>query len=109
MSKTEKKEGLHLSLAMVGLEIILYNIFLIGFPAVRTRILYKADEVVNIPLTIINNSNLIDPNVRISLYKKYDFSAYNQLYEKIDLNEYSTDVFTLAEDFAYYVDSNEFI
>lgn len=75
----------------------------------ESRILYKADEVVNIPLTIINNSNLIDPNVRISLYKKYDFSAYNQLYEKIDLNEYSTDEFTLAEDFAYYVDSNEFI
>lgn len=75
----------------------------------ESRILYKGENVVNIPLTIINNSNLENPNVRISLYKKYNFSAYNQLYEKIDLNEYSIDEFTLAEDFAYYVDSNEFI
>ena len=46
--KTEKKEGLYLSLTMVGLEILLYVIFLIGFPAVRTRLLYMAVQWVGI-------------------------------------------------------------
>lgn len=47
-NKTEKKEGLYLALTMVGLEILLYNIFLIGFPAVKTRLLYKAVQWVGI-------------------------------------------------------------
>ena len=47
-TKIEKKDGLYLSLTMVGLEILLYIIFLIGFPAVRTRLLYKAVQWVGI-------------------------------------------------------------
>jgi hypothetical protein len=46
--RTEKKEGLYLSLTMVGLEILLYNIFLLGFPAVKTRLLYIAVQWVGI-------------------------------------------------------------
>ena len=46
--KVEKKEGLHLALTMVGLEIILYLIFIVGFPAVRTRLLYMIVPVVGI-------------------------------------------------------------
>ena len=38
--RLEKKEGLYLALTMVGLEILLYVIFIIGFPLVRTRLLY---------------------------------------------------------------------
>ena len=38
--RVDKKEGLTLSLTMIGLEIILYLVFIIGFPAVRTKILY---------------------------------------------------------------------
>jgi hypothetical protein len=63
----------------------------------------------NIPLLISSNSNLEDPNVRISLYKKAEVGPYNQIYTKIDLNEYSVDQFTLAEDFAYYVEDNDFV
>jgi hypothetical protein len=37
-----------IALVMVGLEILLYNIFLIGFPAVRTRMLYMAVQWVGI-------------------------------------------------------------
>ena len=44
----EKKEGLRLALAMVGLEILLYLIFIIGFPAVRTRLLYMIVPLVGI-------------------------------------------------------------
>ena len=46
--RTEKKEGLYLSLTMVGLEILLYIIFLVGFPAVRTRLLYMIVPLVGI-------------------------------------------------------------
>ena len=44
----EKKEGLRLALAMVGLEILLYLIFIVGFPAVRTRLLYMSVPLVGI-------------------------------------------------------------
>ena len=46
--KLEKKEGLRLSLIMVGLEILLYVVFIIGFPAVRTRLLYMIVPLVGI-------------------------------------------------------------
>jgi hypothetical protein len=46
--RIDKKEGLNLSLTMVGLEILLYIIFLIGFPAVRTRLLYMIVPLVGI-------------------------------------------------------------
>lgn len=46
--RTEKKEGLYLSLTMVALEILLYIIFLVGFPAVRTRLLYMIVPLVGI-------------------------------------------------------------
>ena len=46
--KIEKKEGLRLSLVMVSLEIILYFVFLIGFPAVRTRLVYMIVPLVGI-------------------------------------------------------------
>jgi hypothetical protein len=44
----EKKEGLRLALAMVGLEILLYLIFIVGFPAARTRLLYMIVPLVGI-------------------------------------------------------------
>ena len=46
--RLEKKEGLHLAFVMVGLEILLYVIFIIGFPAVRTRLLYMIVPLVGI-------------------------------------------------------------
>jgi len=46
--RLEKKEGLYLAITMVGLEIILYLIFIIGFPAVRTRLLYMIVPLVGI-------------------------------------------------------------
>ena len=46
--RLEKKEGLKLSFIMVGLEILLYIIFIVGFPAVRTRLLYMIVPLVGI-------------------------------------------------------------
>jgi hypothetical protein len=46
--RLEKKEGLKLSFIMVGLEILLYVIFIVGFPAVRTNLLYMIVPLVGI-------------------------------------------------------------
>ena len=46
--RLEKKDGLYLSVIMVGLEILLYVIFIIGFPAVRTKLLYMIVPLVGI-------------------------------------------------------------
>ena len=46
--RIEKREGLYLALTMVGLEIALYVIFIVGFPAVRTRLLYMIVPLVGI-------------------------------------------------------------
>ena len=46
--RTDKKEGLYLALTMVGFEILLYIIFIVGFPAVRTRLLYMIVPLVGI-------------------------------------------------------------
>ena len=46
--RLEKKEGLKLSFIMVGLEILLYIIFIVGFPAVRTSLLYMIVPLVGV-------------------------------------------------------------
>ena len=46
--RLEKKEGLLLALTMAGLEILLYFIFIVGFPAVRTRLIYMIVPLVGI-------------------------------------------------------------
>jgi hypothetical protein len=46
--RLEKKEGLKLSFIMLGLEILLYVIFIVGFPAVRTNLLYMIVPLVGI-------------------------------------------------------------
>jgi uncharacterized membrane protein len=49
--KFEKKEGFCLSLAMVCLELLLFVIFIIGFPAVRTQLLYMVLPLAGIFMT----------------------------------------------------------
>ena len=46
--RIEEKKGLRLALIMVGLEILLYVIFIVGFPAVRTKLLYMIVPLVGI-------------------------------------------------------------
>ena len=46
--RIEKKEGLHLALIMTGLEILLYIVFIVGFPAVRTSLLFIVAPLVGI-------------------------------------------------------------
>ena len=46
--RLEKKQGLYLSLIMVAMEILLYGVFIIGFPAVRTNLLYMIVPLVGV-------------------------------------------------------------
>ena len=46
--RLEEKRGLHLALIMLALETLLYVIFIVGFPAVRTRWLYMIVPLVGI-------------------------------------------------------------
>ena len=67
--KTEKKEGLYLARTMLGLEAFLYIIFLVGFPSVRTRILYMAVPWVGI---------LMSGSMSIFITGKLEQKSYNK-------------------------------
>ena len=66
--RVEKKEGLYLSLTMVSLEIILYLVFIIGFPQVRTKALYMILPFISI---LMAGSMCIFVTGRLE-QKKYD-------------------------------------
>lgn len=59
--KLEKKEGQYMALAMTGMEILLYFVYLVGFPAVRTSVLYMVFPLVGI---LISGSMYISIKVR---------------------------------------------
>ena len=46
---------------------------------------------------------MTDPNIRISLYQKKEFTAYNQDYQIVDLQNYATSTLDLATSNTYYV------
>lgn len=53
---------------------------------------------------IIYSGNLIEPNIRVSLYKKNDLTAYNQNYTLVDIAEYSNNTLISSETNKYFVD-----
>ena len=59
-----------------------------------------------IDLGIDYAGGLTNPNVRVSLYKKEQLTAYNQDYVLVDLADYLTDSLVPASDNAYYLISN---
>jgi len=71
--RIEQKKGLYLSLTMVGLEILLYIIFLVGFPAVRTRLLYMIVPLVGI---------LMAGSMCIFITGKLEQNKYKEIKEK---------------------------
>ena len=56
-----------------------------------------------IDLNIDYEGNLSNPNIRISLYKKYELTAYNQDYMMLDLANYIMDDLEIASDKIYYL------
>lgn len=69
------------------------------------RIINKADEF-SIPFDILQNGELENPNLRISLYKKNQITAYDQNYTLVDLATYVSDALSICENNVYYISTN---
>lgn len=70
------------------------------------RIINKADDEVKVSFSILQNGYLKNPNIRISLYKKDQLTAYNQDYSIVDLSYYVSDTLNRFEGNTYYVSTN---
>lgn len=67
------------------------------------RIINKTSESVNVLFNISQNGLLINPNIRVSLYKKNNLTAYNQDYTIVDLASYVSDNLNAVSQNVYYV------
>lgn len=67
------------------------------------KILMKDSGNVVLPFDIVSNNEFEDPSVRISLYKKQNLTAYDQVYDLIDLSNYLNDELVLATDYSYVI------
>ena len=67
------------------------------------QILNKTNSNVTLPFTINYTGELQNPNIRVSLSKKSQLTAYNQDYEMIDLQDYVTSTLDKATEKSYYV------
>ena len=67
------------------------------------KIISKSTANVVMPLKILKNGYLYNPNIRVSLYKKDTMSAYNQNYSIVDLGTHVTNELTLVGNNVYYV------
>lgn len=80
-----------------------------GFDVIMNEdcyIINKENEFVDVDFDILQNGNLTSPNIRVSLYKKYELTAYNQIYSLVDLNEYVSNELTEYIDKVYFVTQN---
>ena len=75
-----------------------------GFNVENTssKIIAKENDEQVLTFNIINELDANDGNIRVSLYKKKNFTAFNQDYELIDLNEYISNDLELVTDKVYY-------
>ena len=70
------------------------------------RIISKTNESVNVLFNISQNGLLTNPNIRVSLYKKDQLTAYNQDYTIVDLSSYISDSLTPVSPNVYYVSTS---
>ncbi len=68
-----------------------------------SKILVKDEKIATIPFEILSNNEFKNANVRISLYKKKNLTAYDQNYELIDLDDYSSTELELVSNYSYKV------
>lgn len=72
----------------------------------QNRIVDKTNNSVTIPFNILEDGNLVNPNIRVSLYKKNQITAYNQDYSIVDLKSYVSDTLNECGTNVYYVSTN---
>lgn len=70
------------------------------------RIINKTNESVNVLFNISQNGLLTSPNIRVSLYKKNQLTAFNQDYTIVDLASYVSDSLSTSSPNVYYVSTN---
>lgn len=67
------------------------------------RIINKASGLVNVTFNILQEAELDNPNIKVSLYQKDQLTAYNQTYSIVDLADYvNTPLIEYVENI-YYV------
>ena len=74
----------------------------------ESKILMKDSGSATISFNIISKNKFDNPSIRVSMYKKYDLSAYNQTYTIIDLAQYASNELELANEMTYNVNVGKF-
>lgn len=72
----------------------------------QKRIINKSDGNTILPLNIVQNGDLNNPNIKISLYKKSELNPLNQNYEIVDLIDYISDELIACDENVYYAFNN---
>ncbi len=70
------------------------------------RIISKKLETATLSFNILQNGPLNNPNIRVSLYKKNELTAYNQEYGMVDLDLYTEEELNRYASNVYYVSTN---
>jgi hypothetical protein len=70
------------------------------------RIISKNNPNTEVLFNILQNGSLSNPNIRVTLYKKQQLTAYNQNYSIVDLQDYVSDSLNIFEPNIYYVAAN---
>lgn len=70
------------------------------------RVLFKENNAQELNFNITESSDVSNPNIRVSLYKKDKLTAYDQTYSILDLQEYSNTTLEKALDTIYYAVKN---
>lgn len=80
--------GISIPLYINGYEPLVYgfNIMWVN----ETPIINKSLVTNKFNFNIINESDFVNPSVRVSLFKKSELTAFNQTYNRVDLKEYVT-------------------
>ena len=68
----------------------------------QSRVISKEEENTTIHFDMLERGPFYNPNIRVSLYKKKELTAYNQNYELVDLKEYITNELESVTDDIYY-------
>ena len=71
------------------------------------KVIYKKQETTIMNIAVNELSTFNNSNVRVSLYRKKELTAYDQTYELVDLQDYLTNTLTKVEDNVYYVTTND--
>lgn len=93
----------------IPLNVIPNNSTSYGFDVtIEDLVINKVNEEVEKIFNINQTGEFINPNIRVSLYKKNHLTAYNQDYTLVDLNSYTKNSLQRHLGYVYYATPGEF-